>query len=389
MWNGKIIMTGFLSALLACTGGAIMIVQAAGTAGLSMAELVTWFTSVYVIGGLLNLLLTLIYKIPFAGAHSITAAAFLSTAAAGFSFSQLTGAFIMSGGIILVCGLTGIFSKALVFLPKSLIDALLAGLLLSYVFGILPASIQLPYAGIFAGAGYFVVARFLKRLPPVLWALLLGLAGLSLDYVFPAIPHAAFIPPMIVSPQFTWEGFIGIAFPMCVLILSNDLAVALASLKGNGFRPPVNKTLAASGIASLVAGLFGGSTANVGGLMSALCSSEEVGPEAKRYKAAVVSSLLVIAFGIVSWRVIDYIQVLPTDFVAMMTGYSLLGLFLAGLRTIVADRNMRIPAIATFAVAALHIQLFGIATPVWALLVGIIVVRVMKKTETPAQQAGQ
>jgi benzoate membrane transport protein len=387
MFNGKTIMTGFLSALMACTGGAIMIVQAAGTAGLTKAELIAWLTSVYVIGGVLNLILALMYKIPFAGAHSITAAAFLSTAAAGFTFSQLAGAFIMSGIILLLCGLTGVFSKALVFLPKPLIDALLAGLLLSYVFGIVPSSIQLPYAGILAGAGYFVVSRFLKKLPPVLWALLLGLAGLGLDYTFPAVAPAAFIPPMMATPQFTWEGFIGIAFPMSVLVLSNDLAVALASLKGNGFRPPVNKTLAVSGIASAAAGMFGGSAANVGGLMSALCSSEDAGPKASRYKAAIVSSLLVFAFGVMSWRVIDYIQVLPADFVAMMTGYSLLGLFLAGVKTIVADRGLRIPAIATFAVAAFHVQLLGVATPVWALLAGIIMVKVLKKVNKPSVEA--
>ncbi|OBR63808.1 hypothetical protein A7K91_17860 [Paenibacillus oryzae] len=364
-----------------------MIVQAAAAAGLSTKELVTWFTSVYVIGGLLNLLLTLMYKIPFAGAHSITAAAFLSTAAAGFSFPQLAGAFVMSGVIILFFGLTGIFSKLLFFLPKSLIDALLAGLLLSYIYGILPASIQLPYAGAFAGIGYFLVSRFLKRLPPILWAILLGLVGLGFDYTFPAVPHAAFIPPMLITPQFTWEGFIGLAIPMSVLILSNDLAVALAALKGNGFHPPVNKALTASGIASLAAGMFGGSTANVGGLMSALCSSEEAGPKASRYKAAIMSSLFVIAFGIMSWRVIDYIQALPRDFVAMMTGYSLLGLFLAGVKTIVADRSLRIPAIATFAVAAFHVQLLGVATPVWALLAGIILVKALKIIKVPSAEA--
>lgn len=387
--NGKVIMTGFLSALLACTGGAIMIVQAAGAAGLSKPELVSWFTSVYVIGGLLNLLLAMIYKIPFAGAHSITAAAFLSTAAAGFSYSELAGAFIMSGVIVLIGGLTGIFSKALVFLPKSLIDALLAGLLLSYIIGILPASIQLPYAGLLAGAGYFVVSRFLKQLPPVIWALLLGLAGLGFDYVFPAVPYAEFSAAMIVSPQFTWEGFLGIAFPMSVLILSNDLAVALAALKGNGFRPPVNKALAASGVASMAAGIFGGSTANIGGLMSALCSSAEAGVKEARYRAALVSSLLVIVFGIASWRVVDYIQALPTDFVAIMTGYSLLGLFLAGLKTIVADRSMRIPALATFLIGAFHIQFLGVATPVWALFAGILLAKALKKREKPVQRAGE
>lgn len=121
--------------------------------------------------------------------------------------------------------------------------------------------------------------------------------------------------------------------------------------------------------------------------MSALCSSEEAGPKASRYKAAIMSSLFVIAFGIMSWRVIDYIQALPRDFVAMMTGYSLLGLFLAGVKTIVADRSLRIPAIATFAVAAFHVQLLGVATPVWALLAGIILVKALKIIKVPSAEA--
>ncbi|MGO4371089.1 benzoate/H(+) symporter BenE family transporter [Paenibacillus sp. MCAF20] len=115
--GAKTIMTGFMSALLACTGGAIMIVQAAHTAGLSKPELVSWFTSAYVIGGLLNLLLTLKYRIPFAGAHSITATAFLGTAAAGFSYSELAAAFVMSGILILAAGVSGIFSKVLNLIP--------------------------------------------------------------------------------------------------------------------------------------------------------------------------------------------------------------------------------------------------------------------------------
>lgn len=39
-----------MSALLACTGGAILVVQAAEMAGLPRAELISWFAAVYIIG---------------------------------------------------------------------------------------------------------------------------------------------------------------------------------------------------------------------------------------------------------------------------------------------------------------------------------------------------
>ncbi|MFF2890197.1 benzoate/H(+) symporter BenE family transporter [Paenibacillus sp. NPDC057967] len=375
----KTIMSGLMSALLACTGGAIMIVQAAATAGLTKAELVSWFTSAYVIGGLLNLFLTLRYRIPFAGAHSITATAFLGTTAIGFTFPQLAGAFVMSGVLLLLAGISGLFAKVMDVIPKSLIDALLAGVLLSYVIGIVPAAVQLPYAGLLAAAGYFIMPRVFKKWPPVLWSILFGLIGLSLEFRLPALPHADYIPPLLVIPQFTIEGFLSIAIPMSVLILSNDLAVALAALRSNQYNPPVNKTLMASGFASILAGWFGGNAANVGGLMSALCSSAEAGPKEKRYGAALLSSVIVIVFGAFAWRVIDMLDALPSPFVAMLTGFSLLGLFLRALKSAFSDKFLLIPACITFAIAALHLGMLGISTPVWALLAGMVFMKLLKK----------
>ncbi len=55
------ISMGFMSALLPCTGGAMLIIQAANTAGFSRPELISWMFAVFVLGGLLNLGLTLKY----------------------------------------------------------------------------------------------------------------------------------------------------------------------------------------------------------------------------------------------------------------------------------------------------------------------------------------
>lgn len=375
----KSITAGFMSALLACTGGAIMIVQAAQAAGLTRTELVSWFTSAYVIGGLLNLGLTLKYRIPFAGAHSITATAFLGTTAIGFSFPQLAGAFILSGVLILLAGISGIFAKVMDIIPKLLIDALLAGVLLTYIVRMIPAATQLPYAGLLAAAGYFILPKFIKRLPPLIGAISLGLIGLLIQIRLPELPEAQFLTPIMVMPEFTLQGLLSIAIPMSLLILSNDLAVALAALRSNQFKPPVNKTLMASGLASIGTGLFGGNAANVGGLMSALCSSTEAGPQQKRYTAAIISSVIVIVFGLFSWRVIDMLDVLPAPFVVILTGFSLLGLFLRALSSAFSDKHLLVPALITFGIAALHLSMLGISTPVWALLAGMVMVKLQKK----------
>ncbi|MFD0587413.1 benzoate/H(+) symporter BenE family transporter [Paenibacillus sp. GCM10027627] len=369
--------TGVMSALLACTGGAIMVVQAANAGGLERAQLLSWFMAVYVIGGALNLALTLKYKVPFAGAHSITAAAFIGTMAAHVPFAEMAGGFILSGVIIFVAGCTGWFAKALAYIPKNVIDGLLAGLLLPYVLKI-PSSIGgMPLAGLLALAAYFLLPVVTKVLPPAIWAILFGFIGLLIENGWPKLASFAFSMPVPVMPAFSAEALFSIAVPISLLVMSNDLAVAFASLKNNGYEPPVTKSMVASGIAGMAAGLFGGHAANIGGMMSAVCSSEEAGKWEGRYGAAVVSSVIVIGFGLLSWKVIPLIQWMPVPFVALMTGFSLLGIFWNSIKSTTGRAKGSFPAIAAFAVAAFQVNLFGISAPVWALLAGVAAIKLV------------
>ncbi|WJH33518.1 benzoate/H(+) symporter BenE family transporter [Paenibacillus sp. CC-CFT747] len=193
----------------------------------------------------------------------------------------------------------GFFDKVLNQVPKHLIDALLTGLLFSYIAGIIPSGIQYPIPGV-----------------------LIGFLGLLVEFKFSPIPQSAFIFPTPVLPQFTVKSFFSIAVPLSVLIMSNDLAVALAALKSKGFRPPVNRALLASGFVSMLTGLFGGHSANVGGMMTALCSSDEAGEKEGRFRAALISNGIVIGFGLFSWKVVAIIQLLPSSFVSMIIGFS-------------------------------------------------------------------
>lgn len=384
--NVKPISAGLMSAILACTGGAILVVQVAEIAGLSKHEMISWFSSVYVLGGLLNLLLTVKYRIPFAGAHSITAIAFLASVAGQISFAALTGGFIIAGALVLLTGWTGWFAKALKVVPKQIIDALLAGLLLHYIAGIVPAVVGLPVTGALALFGYFLFPKIIKNIPPGMAAFFFGTIGFSLEYSFPSITATDFMFPMPIMPEFTLEGLFSAALPIALLVLTNDCAVALTALKNQDYDPPVNKVLVSSGAMSMIAGLFGGHAAAVGGMMSALCSSPDAGPKKTRPWAAIVSNGIVICFGLAAWKVIDLIQALPPDYISMMTGFSLLGLFITGLRSVFSNPSTLLPGLITFIIAGTQIRWLGIATPVWALGGGMVTLQLIQRSKKQKQE---
>lgn len=369
--NAQNILTGIMSALLACSGGALLVIHVGETAGLNRSEIVTWMFAVYFLGGLLNLVMTLRYKIPFSGAHSITAIAFLTSTAAQYSLNELAGGFIMSGLVIVSLGFTGLFNKVLDFIPKPFIDALLAGLILNYVVKIVPAVKDMPFVGWLAITGFFITPIISKRIPPFLGVLVFGLIGLLISYDFPIMQHTGFIIPLPVLPSFTMAALMSIAIPISLLILCNDIALALAALKNNGFDPPVNKTLIISGLFSASAGLFSGHAANIGGMMSALSSGEDAGPKDHRFWAAIVSGTLVTLFGIFAWKIIDIIELLPSSFVILITGFSLVGVLLNSLQSAFSDTNFRFSTVFTFIIAISNVTLLGVSSPAWALIVGL------------------
>jgi benzoate membrane transport protein len=381
--NTQNISNGILSALMACTGAVILVIDAANAAGFSRPQLISWIFAIYFLGGLLNLILPLIYKIPIAGAHSITAAAFLSTAVARFSLSELAGSFMLVGVVIAVVGLSGVFVKWLRFIPRPMLDAMLAGLVLNYIVKMVPAFKQAPVIGAFALIGFLVMPKLSKKLPPIIGVLLFGIVGLLISSSFPPLREMVFVWPQVVNPTFTVDAFVSITIPVAVLILSNDIAVALAALRKNGYELPVNKILVISGVATTFVGLFGGHAATVGGMMSAVCSQEEAGPRKPRYWAAVVSGALVLLFGLFAWAAVSLIEILPLPFITIIAGFTLIGVLMNSLQSAFSETSYRYSTVLAFAIAVSNVAFLGVAAPVWSLVVGGLSAKLLGEGVSP------
>lgn len=374
--NQRNVSAGIVSGLLAVTGPPALILQAASSGNFTTNQTILWFFSVYVFGGILGILMPLYYKMPIVGAHSITGVAFLATVTAQFTYQELIGSYIFSGLLILLIGYLGAFSKLIGYVPKQIIAAMLAGMITKYMVDFVVSITYLPAIGSISLTSYFIFSKWIKRIPPMVAAVVTGfIVLLLLQPLNSSGLSSSFVFPHVQIPEFNLLSFFSVSIPLALLILSNDAAVGIGALEQNDYRPPGNRIILLSGIFTIIASFFGGQSANVAGMMSAICSDEDAGPKNKRYIASVVSGIILFLFGLFSWKLVPFIQALPKQFISMFLGFALLGVFGNSLNISFSQPGMKMSTAFTFIIAISNITVYNISSPVWALLVGTFIAR--------------
>lgn len=377
--NSKNIAAGVVSALLAITGPPALILEAASKGNFTTNQTILWMFSVYVFGGIFSILIPWYYRIPIVGAHTLTGVAFLTTVTAQFTYPELIGAYIFSGLMMLLIGYLGIFSKLLEYVPKEIMAVMLAGMITKYMVNFVMSISQLPLIGGVALLAYFVFSKWGKRIPPMVAGIVTGTLLLLLTQPLNSVGlTSSFAIQTLQIPEFNVLSFLSVSIPLALLILSNDAAVGLGALEQNGYRPPVNRVISLSGIFSILTSFFGGQSANVAGMMSAICSDEEAGPREKRYMGAVVSGVILLLFGLFSWQLVPVIQVLPKAFISLLVGFALIGVFGNSLSVGFSTPTMKLSAAFAFVIALSNISIFNISAPVWSLLVGTFIARYLE-----------
>ncbi|MEH7247911.1 benzoate/H(+) symporter BenE family transporter [Neobacillus niacini] len=375
--------SGIVSGLLAATGPPVIILEAAANGNFTDAQTISWMFSVYFFGGLFSVVLPMFYRIPIVGAHSITGVAFLATITSQVPFNQLIGSYMISSLLIFLVGILGLFSKFMNYVPKEIIAAMMAGIITSYVVRLIVAVQHLPLIGGTALLTYFLFSKWKLRVPPVIAAVFSGFIVLIVTYNFDVATgsNTGFVMPIFQLPEFSLLTIFTVSVPLALLILSNDAAPGIGALQQNNYEPPINKIVTLSGIFSLFANLFGGQSANVAGMMTAICSGKETGMKEKRYIAAIVSGILIILFGIFAWWTVPFIKSLPGDFVSMLAGFALFGVLGSSLNLSFSQPTRMISVTFTFVIAMSNISTLFISAPVWALAGGALIANFVEKKE--------
>jgi len=373
------VSSGLISSTLVMTGPAIIILEAATSSHFTAQQTINWMFAVYFFGGLFGILMPLAFRIPITGGHSITGVAFLATVTSHFTYPQLIGGYVISGLLIFLVGISGLFTKIIKWVPREVIAAMLAGLVTGYVVRLVPSVKEMPLVGGAALISFFITTKYSKRLPPVIVAVLVAfLVMLWTQDLNMTSTETAFSFPSLQIPEFTWMGLVTLALPLAALILSNDAAPGIAALESSEFNPPIRKIISISGVFSIIAGFFGGQSANIAGMMTAICAGPDSGPKSKRYMAALISGIIIVLFGVFAWKIVPFIQSLPQAFVSLLAGFALIGALYSSLQAGFSGNQYRLSALFSFIVALSNVSFLHISAPVWALILGAIIAKMVE-----------
>ncbi|HJF30334.1 MAG TPA: benzoate/H(+) symporter BenE family transporter [Sporosarcina psychrophila] len=378
--NTQNISAGLITGTLGIVGAPIIVIEAAAAGGFSHIETISWFYAVQFFGALFGLIMAWYYRMPIVGAHSITGVAFLVTVTPHFTYSELVGGFIITAIIITLFGVSGIFKKVMSWIPREIISAMLAGIITSYVVGLIPAAQDLPIVGISAITVFFILTKWDLRIPPMLGSVLTSVIVFFIFYDFDMSALGTdFVMPIVHMPDFSLQGAISISIPLALMILSNDATPAVGALERSGYKVPTNNILTVSGILSIFTSFFGGQSANVAGMMTTIASDEESGDTDKRYVASVISSIIMLIFGLFAWALVPLMFELPEALMAMLAGFVLIGVFASTMRTSFSSSKNTMAVVFTFIISVSGISIFYVSAPVWALLIGTILAKVVRK----------
>ena len=367
------ISAGFIAILVGYTSSAVIVFQAAVSAGATEAEVISWLFALGIGLGSTSIGLSLFYRIPVLTAWSTPGAALLVTGLSGVSMEEAVGAFLFCSLLITLCGISGWFEKIMQYVPRSLSSALLAGVLVRFgldLFVVLESQTIL----VTAMLGTYLLAR--NRFPRYVTPLAL-LAGLIVTASMGLLNMDALswepVTPVFISPIFTMSAIISVGIPLFIVTMTSQNVPGVAVLRAHGYQASASPLISWTGVTGLMLAPFGGFTFNLAAITAAICMGKDADPDpAKRYLAAVWGGIFYLVAGVSAGTVVGFFNAFPSELVMGIAGLALLGTIGSSLSTSLAEEDSREGALLTFLATASGISVMGVGSAFWGLVIGLL-----------------
>ena len=365
-----------IAATLFGEGPVFLLLKLLNDANLASSLAISWLTIIFIIAGIFSIFASLYYRMPIQFGFSIPAVAIIGSALLRYQFSDILGAVLISGLIVLLLGVTGLFKWVLRYIPIPVIQGMIAGALVTYGIAIIKAIVADP---IVAGGTFLIFIVFSlipvisRRFPPILSALLLGFViALAVGRVDISTITFSLSSLTFVAPTFNLGAILELTIPLAILTVGFGNIQAIGILKTQGYNPPVNSFVVLSGIGTIINSLFGGHNAVVGGPTIAMMAGPEIGEKDQRYSAAVLAGFLMIVVAILSPIVISFTRSVPTTFIDVLAGVAMLSV-IANNFTQAFSSPLKMGALFALMTTLSGITLFNIGSTLWAIIFGTII----------------
>ncbi|MFW9616485.1 benzoate/H(+) symporter BenE family transporter [Aquabacterium sp.] len=379
------VSSGFVATLVAFTSTIALVFHAARSLGASPDQVTSWVLVLGLGMGLSSIGLSLWTRAPILITWSTPGAAVIASAANGVSLSEATGAFMVCGVLMWLCGVTGWFARVMNRIPYALASALLAGILAKFALLAFAEAAPHPLLVIGMLLTYLVGKRWWPRYA-VLGVLLVGaLLAWQRGQLNTEQLTWSVAAPVWVTPSWSWLAVIGMGLPLFIVTMASQAVPGVSAIRVSGYEPPVSRLMSWSGLVTLLGAPFGGYAFNLAAITAAIVLNPHAHADAsKRYTAAVMAGMFYMVMGLLGGAVAGILAAFPSALIMGVAGLALLGTIGNGLASALKDDHHREAALITFLVTLSGVTLMGIGSAFWGLVAGTLTLFVENFKAHPA-----
>jgi benzoate membrane transport protein len=385
--NPTAVANGLVALLFSASGPIAVILTAAGQGGLSQGATASWIFGAFLGNGILTILLTWLYRTPFAVFWTIPGTVIVGDALTHLNFSEVVGAYLTTGILVFLLGWSGLVGRIMDVLPPQIVMAMVAGVFLRFGLDLVDASTDEPSIALPMIVVFIVltaVPPLGRVLPPVAAATVVGIVVVVVGGSMApgALDSGIVARPELTTPEFSWAAMAELVIPLAITVVIVQNGQGVAVLRAAGHRPPTNVAAAASGLWSLPLALIGTVPTCLTGPTNALIVSS--GERSRQYTGALVCGAGAIAVGIVAPAFTGIVLAMPTVFLAVLAGLAMLApLKNAFLAAFAGPASTG--ALVCFLVTFSDLVFVGVTAPFWGLVVGLVVARLVdRRSPRPA-----
>lgn len=374
-WTSGVFINGFVAWLFGVTGPLLIVLNAASIGNLPHSVIISWVFSIYVVGGLLTVILSIFYKIPIAFAFTIPGAILVGTALMHHSFNDVLGAYIVTGMLLILITLTKSTTLFMKLIPLPIMLGMVSGVLLPFGINIFTSVTESPFLNGLALTTFILLSlsdRLGKVMPPILGAIIIAFI-IMLSKQTLQFQDITFIwtMPEFYLPTFNIKTISELVIPLLITVIAIQNGQGIAILNMSGYKAPVEALTIYSGIGSVINSFFGAHSACVAGPMTGILADPSSGKLEHRYKSAVVMGILWILFGLSATSVINIIYIIPISLIELLAGLALINVLKDSLVS-TFSANFKIGALFSFMITLSDFSLFNIGSPFWGLVFGLL-----------------
>ncbi|MCZ7533091.1 MAG: benzoate/H(+) symporter BenE family transporter [Acidimicrobiia bacterium] len=339
--------------------------------GLSPSQTSTWILIAWGFPSLIMLVFVAIYRIPLAITGNVFILIFVLLLGGELSWSQLVGATMAAGAVVLLLGVTGLTDRLARLLPPPIVHGILAGAVLGLVadaFTALGTSTVLVGSTLIA----YLISRALwgDRFPALLTALIVGtVLAIATSSTGPA-PDPVWPMISLTLPQFDLRAIAAVTPVLVVLITLQANAPSVVLLRSQGYEPPERAISLVSGVGTIIGSFFGPMGVSLSLPSTALIAGPESGNREIRHWAGYIGAIAGIVVGLAGGFAADLIEFIPGALLDAIVGLAVLGILAQSLKEITKGPFLIGPLVA-FVVSVSRIELLGLGRFFWALVFGL------------------